>query len=61
VRGEVRAAERVEIGAGGRVMGSVETTSLVVQEGGCLDGDCRIAPPRVTAHVLRAAQASNEA
>ena len=59
VRGEVRGAERVEIGPGGRVMGSIETNSLVVQEGGCLDGDCRIAPPRTTVHVLRPAQVSN--
>jgi cytoskeletal protein CcmA (bactofilin family) len=53
VRGEVRGAERVEICRGGRVMGSVETISLVVQEGGCLDGDCRVAPARATVHVLR--------
>ena len=56
VRGEVRGAESLEIGPGGRVMGSVETYSLVVQEGGCLDGDCRIAPPRATVHVLRPAE-----
>ena len=55
VRGEVRGAERVEIGPGGRVMGRVEAHSLVVQDGGCLDGDCRIAPPRATVHVLRPA------
>lgn len=61
VRGEVRGAERVEIGPGGRVMGSVETHSLVVKEGGCLDGDCRIAPPRSTVHVLRPVPASGSA
>ncbi len=53
VRGEVRDAERVEIGAGGRLIGTVETHSLVVHEGGCLDGDCRIAPPRAPLRVLR--------
>ena len=53
VRGEVRDAERVEIGAGGRLIGTVETHSLVVQEGGCLDGDCRIAPPRAPLRILR--------
>lgn len=53
VRGDVRGAERVEIGPGGRLMGTVETHSLVVKEGGCLDGDCRIAPPRVPLRVLR--------
>jgi cytoskeletal protein CcmA (bactofilin family) len=53
VRGEVRGAERVEIGAGGRLIGTVETNSLVVQEGGCLEGDCRITPPRAPLRVLR--------
>jgi cytoskeletal protein CcmA (bactofilin family) len=57
VRGEVRGAERVEIGPSGRVMGTVETQSLVVNEGGCLDGDCRIAPPRANLRVLRPAPA----
>jgi len=61
VRGEVRGAERVEIGPGGRIMGSVETYSLVVEEGGCLDGDCRIAPPRATVHILRPVPASGNA
>jgi cytoskeletal protein CcmA (bactofilin family) len=61
VRGDVRGAERVEIAAGGRVMGSVETTSLVVHEGGCLDGDCRIAPPRSTVRVLRPVPATGGA
>jgi len=53
VRGDVRGAERVEIGPGGRVTGTVETNSLVVKEGGCLDGDCRISPARTNVHVLR--------
>jgi cytoskeletal protein CcmA (bactofilin family) len=53
VRGEVRGAERVEIAAGGRLMGTVETQSLIVNDGGCLDGDCRIAPPRTPLRVLR--------
>ncbi len=57
VRGEVRGAERVEIGPGGRLMGTVETQSLVVKEGGCLDGDCRIAPARTPLRVLRPAPA----
>jgi len=57
VRGEVRGAERVEIGPGGRLMGTVETQSLIVREGGCLDGDCRIAPARTTLRILRPAPA----
>jgi len=61
VRGDVEGAERVEIGPGGRLMGTVETHSLVVREGGCLDGDCRIAPPRATVHQLRPTAASGVA
>ncbi|MFQ5667186.1 MAG: polymer-forming cytoskeletal protein [Candidatus Binatia bacterium] len=45
VRGEVRGAQRVEVGTQGRLLGTVETRSLVVKEGGCLDGDCHIVPP----------------
>lgn len=60
VRGDVRGAERVEIGPGGRLTGTVETYSLVVSQGGYLDGDCRIAPPRASLRLLRAAPAANE-
>ncbi len=52
VRGDIRGAERVEVGPGGRLMGTVETQSLVVKEGGCLDGDCRISPPRTALRVV---------
>lgn len=58
VRGEVRGAERVEIGSGGRLIGSVETQSLIVKDGGYLDGDCRVAPPRTSLRVLRPATAT---
>jgi len=61
VRGEVQGAERVEIGPGGRLMGTVETHSLVVKEGGCLDGDCRIAPPRAAVPVMRQAAVASTA
>ncbi len=61
VRGEVQGAECVEIGPGGRLMGTVETHSLVVKEGGCLDGDCRIAPPRAAVHVMRQAAVASTA
>jgi cytoskeletal protein CcmA (bactofilin family) len=57
VRGEVRGAAQVEIGSSGRLIGTVEAHSLVVQEGGCLDGDCRIAPPRAPLRVLRSVPA----
>ncbi|OFV86509.1 MAG: hypothetical protein A3J75_04710 [Acidobacteria bacterium RBG_16_68_9] len=53
VNGNVVAVDRVEVGPHGRLNGSVETRQLVVQEGGRMDGDCRIAPGRATVHVLR--------
>jgi len=59
VRGDIRGAERVEIGPGGRLMGTVETQSLVVKPGGCLDGDCRISPARSALRVVHPASATS--
>ena len=42
VRGEVQGATRVEIHAGGRLFGDIETKSLVVQEGGFFEGNSRM-------------------
>jgi cytoskeletal protein CcmA (bactofilin family) len=55
VRGEVRGAESIEVGRTGRLIGTVEAQTLTVEEGGCLDGDCRIAPPRDNVRALRPA------
>lgn len=57
VRGEVCGAQRVEIGPSGRLTGTIEAHSLVVKPGGCLDSECRIAPPRAALRVLRPASA----
>ncbi len=59
VRGDIRGAERVEVGPGGRLMGTVETHSLIVKPGGCLDGDCRISPPRGALRVVHPASATS--
>lgn len=53
VDGDVFATERLEIGASGRLKGSIETRELVVQEGGKLDGSCRIAPTKANVVFLR--------
>ena len=53
VDGEVFATERLEIGASGRLKGAIETRELVVQEGGKLDGSCRIAPSKANVLFLR--------
>lgn len=59
VRGDIRGADLVEIGPGGRLMGTVETHSLVVKKGGCLDGDCRIAPARKPLRVVHPVPATS--
>ena len=43
VRGQVQGARRVEICAGGRLVGDVETQSLVVHEGATFEGRSRMA------------------
>ncbi|MFN8641358.1 MAG: polymer-forming cytoskeletal protein, partial [Candidatus Binatia bacterium] len=53
VEGGVRGADRVEIRPRGVLRGSIETRTLVVHEGGILDGDCTVAAPRATIHLLR--------
>jgi|CXWL01.1.fsa_nt_gi cytoskeletal protein CcmA (bactofilin family) len=40
VRGRIRASRRVEIAASGRVLADLETPTLVVEEGGRLQGQC---------------------
>jgi cytoskeletal protein CcmA (bactofilin family) len=53
IEGSIHGAERVEIGPRGMLRGSIETRILVVQEGGILDGDCKVAAPRATILPLR--------
>lgn len=53
VEGAVLGADRVEIGPRGVLRGAVETRALVVKEGAVLDGDCKVAAPRATIHLLR--------
>ena len=42
VRGEVQGASRVEICAGGRIFGDVQTKTLVIQEGATFEGKSRM-------------------
>lgn len=42
IEGDVICSERVEIRPGGRILGDIETRSLVVAEGGHFDGQCRM-------------------
>ena len=42
VHGEVQGASRVQICAGGKLFGDVETKGLVIEEGGVFEGRCRM-------------------
>ena len=46
LRGQVQGAGRVEICAGGRLYGDVETKALVVQEGAMFEGQSRMGEQR---------------
>lgn len=52
VFGDVRGAQRVEVGPRGRIGGTVETHTLAVREGGRLDATCRVMTPRADVHFL---------
>jgi cytoskeletal protein CcmA (bactofilin family) len=55
IEGQVEGASRVEICAGGRLIGDVETKCLVVEEGGTLEGNSRMGSPPVQKDVRAAA------
>jgi len=42
VRGEVKGAQRIEVGPRGRLYATVETETLIVQDGGIFEGRCRM-------------------
>jgi cytoskeletal protein CcmA (bactofilin family) len=45
VRGDIRAIERVELGATARVFGNIETPALAIQPGAVFEGQCHFLPP----------------
>jgi len=52
ILGDIRGAQRIEIGPCGSIEGTVETYALAVREGGKLNGACRVMPPKADIHVL---------
>lgn len=44
VRGDMRAATKVEIGSAGRVIGDIETLELMIQPGATFEGRCALLP-----------------
>ncbi len=44
VHGEVQSAGRIQICAGGKLFGDIETRGLVIDEGGHFEGRCKMTP-----------------
>lgn len=42
ITGNVRTGGRLEIGSSGRLIGDVEVASLIIEEGGLLQGNCKM-------------------
>ena len=42
VKGTIKASERIEIAAGGKVIADLDTPALVVEDGALLEGNCRM-------------------
>ena len=49
VRGQIESSGRVEVCAGGRLFGDVETRCLVIEEGAIFEGNARMAVPSAAA------------
>ena len=58
VRGDIRASERVELGATARVFGNIETPALTIQPGAVFEGQCHFPPPLSKAGSERIARSS---
>ena len=61
VRGEVLGASRIEVCAGGRLFGDVETQSFVIREGATFEGRSRMGGQASAASGLTAASATRDA
>jgi cytoskeletal protein CcmA (bactofilin family) len=46
LKGTVRATTRIEIAAGGRLLGDIQTPTLVIEEGGFYEGRCAMEPAK---------------
>ncbi len=54
VVGDIRGAQRVELGPKGNIEGTVESGALSVHEGGQLNGQCRVLSQRGNVHQITA-------
>ncbi len=48
LKGTVKAERRIEINAGGRLLGDIQAPTLVIEEGGFYEGRCAMEPPKRT-------------
>ena len=56
IEGEVTAKERVEIHAKGKLYGNISTPTLVIQEGGIFEGNCKMGAKSDNGSDLEAAE-----
>lgn len=53
VNGDITASCRIEIGRTSRVIGNIQTPSLVIEQGGVFEGSCRMLQPKEAADKQR--------
>lgn len=56
VNGDITATTRIEIGRTSRVVGNIQTPSLVIEQGGVFEGSCRMLQSKEAADEQRAEQ-----
>lgn len=54
VNGDITATKRIEIGRTSRVVGNIQTPSLIIEQGGIFEGSCRMMQLKETADKQRA-------
>ena len=57
LKGAVEAEQRIEITAGGRLLGDIKTPTLVIEEGGFYEGRCSMEPSASRARAEKAPSA----
>lgn len=56
VEGEVNAKERIEIHSQGRLLGTISTPVLVIQDGGIFEGNCKMGMKRADETIREAVE-----
>lgn len=60
VHGDIVATKRIEVGRTACVIGNIQAPSLVVEQGGIIEGNCRMVQPREQATANEQARAASQ-